>query len=236
MNKKIIEIKNLNIKYSSKVILKNFNFTVYTWETISIIWKNWAWKSSLLKAIIWINKNFTWEIKKYYKKISYVPQKISIDKTFPITAEDFINIYNERINKEELKTFFEMFWIKNFEKRNISELSGWEFQKVLIINALISKPEIILLDEPTAWIDVIWEDIFYKNINEIKNNFPKITILIVSHNLNLVYKNSDRIICLHENNFCCHWKPCEISENKDFQKIFGDFLWKYEHSPHQKHN
>ena len=171
MNKKIIEIKNLNIKYSSKVVLKNFNFTVYTWETISIIWKNWAWKSSLLKAIIWINKNFTWEIKKYYKKISYVPQKINIDKTFPITSEDFINIYNEKIDKEELKTFFEMFWIKNLKKRNISELSGWEFQKVLIINAIISKPEIILLDEPTAWIDVIWEDIFYKNINEIKNNF-----------------------------------------------------------------
>lgn len=238
MNKqKLLEIKNLALSYDKwkNFILKDFNFSVFKGETISIIWKNGAWKSSLLKSIIWLKKPFSWEIKKFSKKIAYVPQKLELDKTFPLTCEEFIKIYNEKVEKNELNKFFEIFSIKNFENRNINSLSWWEFQKVLIINSLISKPDLVLLDEPTSGIDVIWEDIFYKNIAEIKKIYPEITIIIVSHNLNLVYKNSDRIICLHENNFCCHWNVCEIKENSEIQKIFWDFIWEYKHNPHNKH-
>ena len=105
---------------------------------------------------------------------------------------------------------------------------------MLIVSALISNPDLLLLDEPTAWIDIIWEENFYKNIADIKNIFPKISIILVSHNLNLVYKNSDKVICLHKDNFCCHWTPKKISELEEVKKIFWNFTAQYSHSPHKK--
>jgi ABC-type Mn2+/Zn2+ transport system ATPase subunit len=109
---------------------------------------------------------------------------------------------------------------------------------VLIISALISNPDLILLDEPTTWIDVIWEEKFYEIIAEVKKLFPNISIILVSHNINLVYKNSDKVICLHENNFCCHWTPNEVQNNITIKKIFWEYLLPYEHKPHwrEKHN
>lgn len=237
MKEKILEIKNLCLSYENwkKVILKDFNFSVFKWEIISIIGKNGAWKSSLLKAILGSKKADSWEIKKFIEKINYVPQKLELDKTFPLNCEDFIKIYNEKIEKKDLENFFEIFGVKNFEKRDINSLSGWEFQKILIINSLISKPDLVLFDEVTAWIDISAEEIFYKNIYEIKKIFPEISIILVSHNLNLVYKNSDRIICLHEWGFCCHGKPEEISKNSEIEKNFWNIFWEYKHNPHEKH-
>jgi zinc transport system ATP-binding protein len=107
---------------------------------------------------------------------------------------------------------------------------------VLIISALISNPDLILLDEPTNWIDLIWEEKFYEIITEAKAIFPNISIILVSHNLNLVYKNSGKIICLHENNFCCHWTPHEVKNNKVIKKLFWEYLLPYEHNPHKHHN
>jgi zinc transport system ATP-binding protein len=121
-------------------------------------------------------------------------------------------------------------------KKNISELSWWEFQKVLIISSIISRPDLILLDEPTSGIDVLWEEVFYKNISELKKILPDISIIIVSHNLHLVYKNSDKVICLHKNNFCCHGTPDEIKQNQSVQEIFWDSVALYQHNPHEKHN
>jgi len=66
----------------------------------------------------------------------------------------------------------------------------------------------------------VGEELFYKTISDIKKVYPKMSIILVSHNLNLVYKNSSRVICLHENNFCCHGTPAEIQNNPDIKNIF----------------
>ncbi len=234
--KEILKLKNLSFSIKKTNILKDISFSVWKWEVVSIIWLNWAWKSTLLKIIAWIYKKTNWEITKNYSKSSYVPQKINIDKTFPIEVLEFIKIHNPKVKKEEIKSCFEKFQAENLLTKKLSILSGWEFQKVLIISALLSKPELLLLDEPTAWIDMLWEDTFYKNIAEIKKNFKNIAIILVSHNLHLVYKNSDKVICLHKDNFCCHWTPSQIQTNKKVEELFWKYTLPYEHHPHKKHN
>ncbi len=236
MNKTILELKNISKSFDNKktYILKDVNFSLHKWENLSIIWLNWAWKTSLLKIISWIIKPSSWEIIKNYKTLSYVPQKIDIDKTFPIKVGEFIEIYNKKVDFGEVKIIFKKFDFEKLLNRQIWTLSGWELQKVLIVSALISKPEIILLDEPTAWIDLVWEEIFYEIITQVKEIFPEIAIVLVSHNLNLVYKNSDYIICLHKDNFCCHWTPKEEKFNKKLKEIYWDYLVSYEHNPHDR--
>lgn len=234
----ILELKNVSISYDNwnSFILKDLNFTVSKGEVLSIIWMNGTGKSTLLKAVAWINKIYSWDIIKKYKKASYVPQKIDIDKTFPITVYEFVKIYNKKIELKSLINYLIIFDIEKLYDENIVNLSGWEFQKVLIISALINNPDLLLLDEPTSWIDIIWEENFYKIIAKIREEFPDLSIILVSHNLKLVYKNSDNIICLHKNNFCCHWTPAKIWESDEIKKIFWDFLAPYKHEPHKKHS
>lgn len=238
MNNTILDISNLHLTYNSgkSYILKDISFSLAQWEVLSVIWKNGTGKSSLLKAIAWIQSIASWEIKKHTNKISYVPQKIHMESSFPLKVEEFFNIFNKSISKKDISESLELFDSLKLLGRNIHSLSGWEFQKVLIVNALLSKPELLLLDEPTSWIDVIWEEQFYKNIALVKQVYPKIAIILVSHNLHLVYKNSSRVICLHDNNLCCHGSPSEVLENEDINSTFWNYLRPYHHSPHSSHH
>jgi zinc transport system ATP-binding protein len=234
---KLIALQNIYFSFDNKetYILKDISFSVSPWEIISIIWLNGSGKSTLLKIIAWVYSSNSWKIIRNYKVLSYIPQKLDIDKTFPIETKEFLKIYNPKTNDDEIKSYLKKFKSEYLFDKNIWNLSGWEFQRVLIVSALISKPDLILLDEPTAWIDILWEEKFYEVIAEIKNSFPKISIILVSHNLNLVYKNSDKVICLHENNFCCHGTPNEVKNNKLIKELFWDYLLPYEHKPHKHH-
>lgn len=238
MSKTLLELQNISISYDRKksFILRDISFSLQEWEILSIIWKNGAGKSSLLKAMAWIQKIHSWKIIKHNENISYIPQKLELDKSFPLIVNEFFHIFNTDTPKETITKYLKLFDIQKLQKRNIHDLSGGEFQKVLILNALLSEPDILLLDEPTSWIDVIWEELFYKNITEIKKTFPELAIVLVSHNLSLVYKNSSRVVCLHESNLCCHGTPQELSENSDIQNIYWEYLRPYQHQPHAAYN
>jgi len=240
MNKEILKLENINLSYDNwkTYVLKNISFSVFSWEVLSIIWLNWSWKSSLLKIISGIKKFDSGIVKKSYNNLSYVPQKINLNNSFPVLVYEFIQIYNESSTIKEIEVLLWKFNSKELINKRVDKLSWWELQKVLIISALLSEPDLILLDEPTAWIDMVWEEIFYEIIKEVKEIFPKISIILVSHNLNLVYKNSDKVICLHENNFCCHWTPAQIGANPTIKNIFSKYTTPYNHNPHshKEHN
>ncbi len=233
---KVLELENVCFWFDNKKtsILKDISFSVSSGDVVSIIWVNGAWKSTLLKIIAGVYKVSSGKIKRNYKRLAYVPQKIDIDSTFPIKIYEFIKIYNKWVDTEEIKSYLKKIHSKNLFNKNLSDLSGWELQKVLIVSALISNPDLILLDEPTAWIDIIWEEKFYEIISEVKKAFPELSIILVSHNINLVYKNSDKVICLHEDNFCCHGTPIEVKKNSKIKEIFWKYMFPYEHHPHEK--
>jgi zinc transport system ATP-binding protein len=236
MTKEILQLQNIFLSYDNKktYVLKDISFSVFSGEVLSIIWLNWSWKSSLLKIISGIKKQNSWEIIRNYNKLSYVPQKINLEDSFPLQVKEFIKIYNEAVKISDIEDFLGKFNSKDLLNKRVDKLSWWQLQKVLIISALLSNPDLILLDEPTAWIDMVWEEIFYEIIKEVKSLFPKISIILVSHNINLVYKNSDKVICLHDNNFCCHWTPGELWSNPTIKNIFWEYTLPYNHKPHSQ--
>lgn len=232
-----MSVSNLTLSYDNgkSSILRDISFCLRKWEILSIIGKNWSGKSSLLKAIAGIHTPHSWSITKNIDKVSYVPQKLHLDKSFPLRVKEFFKIFNT-MTDQKIDQICQLFDITNLLDRNIHVLSWWEFQKVLIANALLSEPELLLLDEPTSGIDIIWEQDFYKNIALVRETYPNIGIILVSHNLHLVYKNSNKVICLHDNNLCCHGTPHEVLENEEVHGIFGEYLRPYEHKPHSHHN
>ena len=234
MNKKILEVSNISVekKQSKSYILRNVSFCLQKWEVLSIIWQNGAWKSTLLKTIAWLQDVSRWSIRTYTKNISYIPQNIHLDIHFPMTVQEFLYIFNEKSREKDIHSLMKVFDVENMLRASIHTLSGWEFQKILMVNALLSEPKLLLLDESTSNMDAVWEEGFYKMIFQLKKEFPELSVIIVSHNLYLVYKYSQKILCLHDKWVCCQGTPFEIHDNKEVNKIFGEYMLPYKHHLH----
>jgi len=229
MNKKVIlKADKLKIKIGDSVILDNTSFDVKAWEIVSIIWENGVGKTTLLRTILWEIKLNSWTLELHTDKISYVPQKLNIDKTLPITSLDFIKIFNQKITKKEIKNISKKYNYNNLLDKKISNLSWGEFQKILILNALVSSPELVLMDEPTASIDETWSEQFYQNLVNIIENNKNIAFLIVSHNKKQVFAYSDKILHLH--------KACSCINHLDKADKQAWNLVEYNHIHDHKHS
>ena len=152
-------------------------------------------------------------------KIGYVPQKFYYNNSIPITVQGFLDLY--LLDKEQN---FSSRWA---QKLNVTELlnfpitslSGGQMQKILIARALMSYPDILVLDEPTQGLDMFAQIEFYEFIDYIKNTL-NISIILVSHDLYFVMKNSTIVLCLNRH-MCCIGTPEEMSDNQIYEKIFG---------------
>jgi len=237
-NTPLLTIEHLSISYDQgkTQILNDINFSVHTGEILSIIGINGSGKSTLLKTIAGIIRPNSGTITRNYSRLAYVPQKIHLDRSMPMTVREFIRIYHEHVDEEKIQTYLARFQAHALSEKNITQLSGGELQKILIISALLQEPELLLLDEPTAGIDIIGEEIFYEIIQEVREFFPSLSIILVSHNIHLVYKYSNNVLCLHENNLCCHGTPLEVASNSVIRSVFGDYTVPYVHHPHDSHN
>jgi ABC-type Mn2+/Zn2+ transport system ATPase subunit len=216
--KPIICMRELSVAYQSNVALYNLNIDIYKGEFVGICGPNGSGKTTLLKTLLGIKeasvgiinifgKNITnTDIPKAIKlKIGYVPQQNPIDRNFPALVKDvvlmgryaqigigkpFTSKDHEAV-KEALKTI-EMLEFKN---RPIGHLSGGQQQKVLIARALVSNPEILLLDEPTAALDFKMTKKIMKLLASLNKELG-LTILTIHHNFEIIREFSSRIICL----------------------------------------
>lgn len=234
---KLIELKNIELEFKNKKILKNISFEIYENDFITIIGPNGAGKTSLLNILLNLKKPSKGFVeKKSGLKIGYVAQKVEIDDNLPISVADFLKLCEEK----DLKYFDEIVEkinIKNLLEKQFFNLSGGEKQKILLAKALLSKPDLLILDEPTQNLDISAQVEFYKILDDIYKN-SKIAILMVSHDLHIVMSASKKVICLF-NHICCFGKPEEVSQNSEFISIFGKNMDKllatYNHFHNHKH-
>jgi zinc transport system ATP-binding protein len=226
MSKLALSIKNLNVSYGQTPALKNLCLDVLDKEFLGILGPNGGGKTSLLKSILGLIPKRSGEILVYGQsiknnkiKIGYVPQLPQIDRAFPISAEEVVLC---AMIPARLKPFFSYtpedidrahqnladLGIETIAKKQISQLSGGEFQKLLISRALAIKPQILLLDEPTASVDPHSKDHLYDLLEKINKH---ITIVMVSHDLLAVSTNVTRIACINQG-IIYHGEP-ELTEN-----------------------
>ena len=165
-------------------------------------------------------------------KIGYVPQKLDFSFNIPMTAKGLLKTlapdgidYN-LINLEEFTGYNK---IKN---KDISNISGGELQKLLLVGTLMSKPDLLILDEPTQFLDVTSQQEFYQILRELKEKL-EITIFMISHDLFTVMKNSDQVICLN-GHVCCSGKPTDLDTNSDFKNALSE-IGVYVHNHDHKH-
>lgn len=220
----VITFKDVSFKYDSVFVLENISFKIYKKDFIGIIGPNGGGKTTLLKLILRLLKPHKGSIEildlplqKAKSRIGYLPQNINVDEDFPITVEEVVamGLFNNFSflpiikNKKAIKDALKKTVIEDLSKKQYGTLSGGQKQRCLIARALVSKPEILLLDEPTSSVDSRVEQDIYELLKELNKD---ITIILVSHDLGFVSKYITRVFCVNKQ-IACH-KTNEVSINK----------------------
>ena len=215
----IIEIKNLSFSYDKQQILEDINLQINKKDFLAIIGPNGGGKSTLLKSILGINdiqhgsiKILGEKIKKNLSKIGYVPQDTNINTNFPIKVVEVVLMGHIRNKEEENKSnnflhkYFKIGYsefetscalnalkqvgMEEFANKKIGSLSGGQRQRVMIARALCNHPDILMLDEPTASIDVNGQKQIYELLKELNNT---ITIVVISHDISVILEYASKV-------------------------------------------
>jgi zinc transport system ATP-binding protein len=211
MNDHIIEVDNLSFSYRNEKALDSINLKVQQGEYLAVIGPNGGGKTTLIKLIMGLLKPQEGSIKVFGKspdqiqgKIGYVPQQIGFLNGMPVSVLQTVlmGLNNRqrlgwRFSKDEVQAAHDALNyvdMESFAQHRISELSGGQKQRVFLARALISKPELLILDEPTSAIDPHGSFCFYNFLEELNK---KVTIVVVSHNLNFIASKIYSLACVN---------------------------------------
>jgi zinc transport system ATP-binding protein len=236
----LITVKNLSVAYGANTILRNVMLTIEPGEIVTIVGPNGSGKTSLLRAIIGALDPSSGEVTlKPGLRIGYVPQKLHIDQTLPITVERFMRL-TERVSKARCKEALEAAGVPDLLGRQMSRLSGGQFQRVLLARALINKPDVLLLDEATQGLDQPGSAAFYQQIETVRAE-TGCAVLMISHELHVVMSASDRVICLN-GHVCCEGTPAVVASAPEYRALFGTgtggalALYRHDHDHDHDHD
>lgn len=232
------KINNIGVTIGKQVILKKVNIHIHCGELTVIIGKNGAGKSTLLKAILGEIPH-TGEItfldmkenSKKKIKIGYVPQSINVERHMPTTVYDMFASYisdvpvcfkKDKKIYDEIKEHLKLFGAEKLIDKGIGNLSGGELQRVLLAIATKPLPNLLILDEPVSGIDVNGIKDFYEIINRLKTKYD-MSIILVSHDLELVRKYADKVILL-DKEILKEGTPENVFNSFEFKKRFGEIV------------
>ena len=228
----LIDISKLEVKYGSKKVLQNINLSLNANEIVTIVGPNGSGKTTLFKAIIGSVPLSKGKISiKPNLRIGYVPQQLKVDQTLPITVERFLKLATR--NNNDIEKMIAFFGSENIFREQINSLSGGQMQRVLLARALVNKPEILLLDEATRGLDQPGIAAFYRKIENISKE-TNCAVLMISHDLHVVMRASDRVICIN-GHVCCEGTPENVATSPEYQTLFGSnidgtfALYKHKH-------
>lgn len=206
MANNMLSVKDLSVKFDDHVVLDNLNFDVVRDTTVAVVGPNGSGKTVLFKSVLGlISYSGTVELSQD-AKVGYVPQKLFVEKDFPLTVIEFLNLKEsskEKINEALMAVGFKSKAThKHHDMRvlgtKIGNLSGGEMQRILIAYALLGSPNILLLDEPTAGVDLEGEKTIYSLFKDLKKD-KDLTIIFISHDMSVVEKYADHVIKLEHN-------------------------------------
>ena len=236
-NNTLVKLNNAGFKQNGKWLVEGVSLKVEKGKIVTLIGPNGSGKSTTAKIALGIYKNIEGNVEKYTNKVGYVPQKISIDWTLPLRVYDFM-LLTENIKEETIDEALTLTGVIHLRDKNLGNLSGGEFQRVLIARAISKKPELLVLDEPVQGVDYTGEIALYELIKKISDTL-NCGILLISHDLHTVMKATDHVVCLN-GHVCCSGSPIDVARNNEYKTLFGEqasqILSVYEHKHDHEHS
>ena len=236
-NNILVKLNNAGFRQNGKWLVEGVSLNVEKGKIVTLIGPNGSGKSTTAKIALGIYKNIEGSVEKYTNKVGYVPQKISIDWTLPLRVHDFMTL-TENIKDNEINEALTLTGVLNLKNKNLANLSGGEFQRVLLARAISKKPELLVLDEPVQGVDYTGEIALYELIKKISDTL-NCGILLISHDLHTVMTATDYVVCLN-GHVCCSGSPHDVAKNNEYKTLFGEqasqILSVYEHKHDHVHS
>lgn len=238
MDRALIAAEHLCVAFGTGEVLHDVSLSIRPAEIVTILGPNGSGKSTLLRALLGILAPSHGRVARAPGlRIGYVPQRLAIDRAMPMTVRRFLSL-PARVSDLEAAEALGRVGLEPLGAAQMASLSGGQFQRVLLARALLSRPQLLILDEPTQGLDQPGEAAFYRLIDEVRAETGA-AVLMVSHDLHVVMAASDRVICLN-GHICCEGTPRVVSNAPEYRALFGlgtqGALALYQHAHDHSHD
>ncbi|WP_417249774.1 zinc ABC transporter ATP-binding protein ZnuC [Celeribacter sp.] len=236
----LITLKNISVTLGRREVLHDISLHIDRGEILTIVGPNGSGKSTLLRTVIGAIKPTRGQIEHAPDlRIGYVPQRLHIDPTLPLTVKRFMSL-PKRVDHATIHAALDRAGAGHLCYHRMTDLSGGQFQRVLLARALLCRPDLLILDEATQGLDQAGSADFYDQIEEVRRDTGA-AILMVSHELHVVMAASDRVVCLN-GHVCCQGAPEHVASAPEYRALFGRgthgalALYRHQHSHTHHHD
>ncbi len=231
----LIRADGVSVRLGGNAVLEGVDLAIRPGEIVTVVGPNGSGKSTLLRVLIGAVFPTHGSVERGGGlRIGYVPQKLHIDPTLPLTVRRFLNL-PRRHRADEIRDSLERAGLQAYADASMSDLSGGQFQRALMARALIDKPNLLMLDEASQGLDQTGTADFYRQVEEIRDTLG-CAVLMVSHDLHVVMRAADRVICLNHS-ICCQGHPEAVTAAPEYRALFGtdadEALALFRHDPHK---
>ena len=244
----VVEVEDVRLAFDAQPVLRGVHLRVPRGQLVALIGPNGAGKTTLLRCLLGLQKIDSGIIRLFgnsnlrevLPRIGYVPQRLTLERSFILSVREFLALrlsetrhwfwHSHRRTDTLLRAGLAEIGVEPLLDRPLAQLSGGQLQRVLIAFSLLQRPELLLLDEPTAGVDSPGEKTFYDLIAEIQRRY-QLTVILVSHDLSMVYRHASWVYALN-GVVCCEGPPEVVMNAESLKEAYGIHVSPYHHHHH----
>ena len=220
MDEPLIAVRDLAVRFGAVSVLHDVDLAIRPREIVTIVGPNGSGKSTLLRTMLGAVEPTGGRVgRRENLRVGYVPQRLAIDATLPLSVARFLTLPARRA-RGEVERALALTGVETLGDRRLADLSGGQFQRVLLARALLGEPHLLMLDEPTRGLDQPATAAFYRLVENVRDETGA-AVLMVSHDLHVVMGGSDRVVCLN-GHVCCEGAPEVVQAAPAYRALFGE--------------
>lgn len=234
----LIAARGLTVHLGGRLILDGIDLSMSGGEIVTLIGPNGAGKTTLVRTLLGVIPATAGSVNRRPRlQIGYVPQRVAIDPVLPLTVRRLMTLTG-RAPDADIAARLDEVGMGSLIDRQVHDLSGGEVQRVLLARALLRRPDLLVLDEPTQNVDISGQVALYRLIRSIRDQ-RGCAVLMVSHDLHVVMSATDRVLCIN-GHVCCAGTPDAVALHPEYARLFGETaapeLAVYDHHDHHHHH
>ena len=215
----LIEADDVCVELAGRVILDHVHARIEPGEIVTLVGLNGSGKTTLVRALLGLIALDCGSVtRRRGLKIGYSPQTVNIDASLPLTVRRFLTL-GESIGDARLNALLNEVGLGDILAHQVADLSGGELHRVLLARAMAREPDLLVLDEPLAGVDVAGQSEIYRLIARVRDRY-NCGVLMVSHDLHLVMAATDTVVCINHH-VCCTGHPESVARHPEFISLFG---------------
>lgn len=215
----LIQLTGVDLRYGNRQVLSGIDLSVEAGRITTLVGPNGAGKTSIARLVLGLAQPSAGTVaRRSGLTIGYMPQRLQIDDTLPLTTRRFVSLSGA--GRKAIEAAMTRTRVSHLADAPVQGLSGGEFQRALLARALVRKPQLLVLDEPGQGVDISGQNALYGLVGELRDE-TGCGVLMISHDLHLVMAESDAVVCINQH-VCCSGTPAAVSAHPEFVALFGE--------------